>query len=169
MIERETQVRIAALGLQPHPEGGFYRETYRSPDRLPAAALPHRYGGERCFCTAILFLLPQGEFSAWHRLCSDELWHFHDGAPLIVHSLDPAGRHTAARLGRRPDRQETPQLCVPAGCWFAAEPASEEPFSLVGCTVAPGFEFADFELADPDALRATFPQHAALIRRLTRT
>lgn len=168
MSESEVQRRIAALDLRPHPEGGYYRETYRSPEQLPVEALPARYAGSRSFCTAILYLLPRGEFSAWHRLRSDELWHFHDGCPLLLHSLAPDGQLVTVLLGTSSEYSEVPQACVPAGWWFAAEPSDQGAYSLVGATVAPGFEFDDFELAERTTLTAQFPQHVELIRKLTR-
>ncbi len=157
---------IETLGLVRHPEGGWFRETYRSGETIPAPALPERFPGARCFATAILFLLPRGEISALHRIQSDEIWHFHEGTPLTVHILYPDGRWEEMLLGRDPSRGERFQGVVPAGCWFGAEPRGD--FSLVGCTVAPGFDFADFRMADRRELACRYPQHAALIRRLTR-
>ncbi|MCU0961279.1 MAG: cupin domain-containing protein, partial [Pirellulaceae bacterium] len=163
----EVARRIAELRLQPHPEGGYYCETYRSAERVPAAALPPRYGGDRCLGTAILYLLPAGEVSRLHRVRSDELWHFHEGAALWLHRLDADQGLVSVKLGLHADRGERPQLCVPAGTWFAAEAAADGAYGLVGCTVAPGFEFADFELAERDALTAEYPAYAEFIRRFT--
>jgi len=159
---------IDHLGLIRHPEGGWYRETYRACEAIPEAGLPARFRGERSISTAILFLLEQDDVSTLHRLKSDEIWHFHDGAPLAVQVLDPAGGHTTLLLGRNPEMGEHLQAAVPAGSWFGAEPAGPGGFSLVGCTVAPGFDFSDFELAGRDGLTALFPRHEAIIRRLTR-
>lgn len=141
---------IRRLGLQPHPEGGYYRETFRSPQLL---TLPD--GRRRAASTAIHFLLPAGSRSAWHRVSSDEVWHHYDGAPLRLYRLGM----TDVRLDVR-----TPQAVVPAGVWQAAEPDGGA--VLVGCTVAPGFDFEDFEMGDADRLAAEFPEHAPLIRRL---
>jgi hypothetical protein len=163
----EVARRVNELGLQRHPEGGYYRETYRSAERVPAAALPARYGGDRSFCTAILYLLPAGAVSRLHKVRSDELWHFHEGAALWLHRLDPDQGLVSVQLGSHAERGERPQTCVPAGTWFAAEAAADGPYGLVGCTVAPGFEFADFELAERDALIAEYPAHAEFIRRFT--
>ena len=157
---------IATLGLQRHPEGGWFVESYRSAGSIPSAALPERFDGPRSFCTAIHFLLEGGDFSALHRLNSDETWHFYEGAPLTVHVISPAGIYYRLLLGRDPERGEVFQATVPAGCWFGAE--SGGGLSLAGCTVAPGFDFDDFELADRKVLAARFPQHGALITRLTR-
>lgn len=159
---------IEQLALQPHPEGGYYKETYRSTEQVPAQALPDRFGGSRHFSTAIYFLLEEGNFSAFHRIRSDELWHFYAGEALLVHVLDTEGKLTTLRLGSNIDEGEQFQAVVPAGCWFAAEPAPGTSYALVGCTVSPGFDFADFELAGVRSLTAAFPQHAALIQRLCR-
>lgn len=132
---------IQRLGLQPHPEGGHYRETYRAREQVDTDR------GPRPASTAILFLLAAGERSAWHRIRSDELWHHHAGGPLWIHELCHDGRVLSTRLGLDLAAGETPQHVVPAGRWFASEPALAHSWSLVGCTVAPGFDFADFELA----------------------
>jgi predicted cupin superfamily sugar epimerase len=159
---------IDALSLQPHPEGGHYREVYRATERLEATALPSRFGSPRSFSTSIYFLLRAGETSALHRIRQDELWHFHDGDALVIHRIGPDGRHTAARLGLDVAAGDQPQRCVPAGDWFGAELATDGRFALVGCSVAPGFEFEDLEMAERADLSARFPEHAALIERLTR-
>ena len=158
---------IERLGLRGHPEGGYFRETYRSPLTLPSEQLPPRYGGERPVATSILFLLRHGEPSALHRLTSDELWHFHTGDPIRVHMLDEHGAYESLHLGLSPDAE--PQGVVPAGRWFGAEIEEPGGYALVGCMVAPGFDFADFELARRDELAARWPQHADLIARLTRS
>ncbi|MGE5233365.1 MAG: cupin domain-containing protein [Acidobacteriota bacterium] len=157
---------IAQLGLRPHPEGGAFVETYRSPDLLARAGLPERFPGPRPASTAILFLLRQGEISHLHRLRSDEVWHFHAGAPLLVHVILPGGELRRHRLGPHPEHGEVFQAAVPHGAWFGAELAGPGEFALVGCTVSPGFDFADFELADRATLLWEFPQHADLIARL---
>ena len=143
---------IRRLALRAHPEGGFYGETFRSPLML---TLPD--GRVRRASTAIHYLLPPGAWSAWHRVRSDEVWHHYDGGPLMLYRLGM----TSARLD--PD---TPQAVVPAGVWQAAEPVDTA--VLCGCTVAPGFEFEDFELGSAEALAEQFPSEAALIRRLAR-
>ena len=157
---------IDTLGLVRHPEGGWFHETYRSSEALPAQALPERFGGERACSTAILFLLEEGDRSHLHRIKSDEVWHFHAGSPLQIEVLHPDGRHETLRLGPEPAAGDRYQAVVPAGCWFGAEPM-HGPFTLVGCTVAPGFDFADFELGGREHLTALFPQHGELILRMT--
>jgi predicted cupin superfamily sugar epimerase len=143
---------VRRLALRPHPEGGFYGETFRSSLRL---TLPD--GRVRSASTAIHYLLPAGAWSTWHRVRSDEVWHHYDGGALRLYRLGLG----AVRLSA-----ETPQAVVPAGVWQAAEP--ERDAVLCGCTVAPGFEFADFEIGSGEALAAEFPDDAALIRRLAR-
>lgn len=159
---------IQALELQPHPEGGWYRETYRAAEILPPSGLPARFDGPRAVATAIYFLLTADSFSALHRIRSDELWHFYAGSTLSLHLLTPAGEHRLLNLGADVARGETFQAAVPAGCWFGAEVTEPGGFALVGCTVAPGFDFADFELGERAALFSSFPAHRALIARLTR-
>ena len=158
---------IKELELEPHPEGGFYRETYRAGEILPASALPSRYAGRRPFSTAIYFLLRSGEVSRFHRLRSDELWHFYDGSPLRLHILGRGGGYSAPVLGRKQGRGSRFQYVVPQGAWFGAEVIEPDSFSLIGCTNAPGFDFADFELAERGNLIRRFPDRRRLVERLT--
>lgn len=165
---------IDRLGLAPHPEGGYYRETHRDGARVVRLASADRanapQGPVRAASTAIYYLLCDGAYSAWHRIDADEVWHFYAGDPLDIHMIDEAGVLTTRRLADALSHEGAAyQVVVPAGCWFAAEcvPADNDAsFALVGCTVAPGFEFSAFELADTLALLARYPQHAALLRRL---
>jgi uncharacterized protein len=151
-----------------HPEGGYYSETYRSVEQIPQSALPSRFGGARAFSTAIYFLLEGHHTSALHRIEADELWHFYTGDPLEVFVIYPEnGTLEVIRLGSNPDAGEVFQAVVPAGAWFGSKPAPGAAYSLVGCTVAPGFDFKGFELADKDLLIKEFPQHRALIELLT--
>jgi uncharacterized protein len=159
---------IKTLRLIPHPEGGFFRETYRAAETIPTSALPRRYAGRRSFSTAILFLLRSGKVSRLHRLKSDELWHFHAGSRLTIHVISPTGHYTAVRLGRDPEHGEGLQALVKAGHWFGATVDRPSSYALIGCTVAPGFDFADFELADRGMLTARYPRHRGIIARLTR-
>jgi predicted cupin superfamily sugar epimerase len=135
---------------------------------IPAQGLPERFGGARSFSTAIYFLLERGEYSAFHRIRSDEVWHFYDGFPLRLHVLDSDGRLESPLLGRDPGCGQCLQAVVPAGAWFAAEVEGGGAFSLVGCTVAPGFDFTDFALASASELEAVFPGQRDRIARLTR-
>jgi predicted cupin superfamily sugar epimerase len=159
---------VERLGLRRHPEGGWYRETYRAAESVARAHLPGRFTGDRCFATAIYYLLEAGDFSALHRIRQDEGWHFYDGDPLLLHQIDPAGACSRVTLGRDLAAGQVPQAFVPAGWLFAAEVAPGGSCGLVGCTVAPGFDFADFELPARAALLGQHPQHRALVERLTR-
>jgi uncharacterized protein len=163
-----VQQLISSNNLQPHPEGGWYKETYKSIEEIAANALPQRFSGNRVFATAIYFLLEKGNFSAFHRIKSDECWHFYAGEPLEVFILFTNGELCTITLGSDIENGQLFQYVVPAGCWFASRPAQESSYSFVGCTVSPGFDFADFELANADELCATYPQHAALIQSLCR-
>jgi predicted cupin superfamily sugar epimerase len=156
---------IERLGLAPHPERGWFAETYRAP--LALSGLPH--GAPRAASTAIYFLVTSAAPSTYlHRLVSDEVFHLYEGGPLDVLLLRDGGPGAVVRLGTDVAAGERPQLVIPAGTWFAAELAPGAPHCLIGCTVAPGFDFADFELAQGPELAARFPAHAARIARMTR-
>lgn len=159
----EVDRLVRRLRLEPHPEGGFYRETFRAPLVVPGPD----HGTPRHASTAIYFLLPAGTFSALHRVRSDEVWHHYDGDPVALHLIAGDGAHSVVRLGRDLAAGEAPQAVVPASTWQAAEPLGSR-FALCGCTVAPGFDFADFELARREDLAARFPAHAELVARLSR-
>jgi predicted cupin superfamily sugar epimerase len=162
-----AQSYIQALQLQPHPEGGFFSESYRSAQTMALSA-PGGGTQQRNVCTAIYFLLEAGNFSAFHRIQSDEIWHFYAGQALEVLELLPDGQLCCTRLGSDILRGEIPQYVVPADTWFASRVAEGGTFSLVGCTVAPGFDFADFRLARREELLEIFPQHLQVITELTR-
>jgi predicted cupin superfamily sugar epimerase len=156
-----VQEIIECLGLQPHPEGGYYKETYRSAEEI--------YSPEhesRNLCTSILFLITRGSFSAFHRIDSDELWNYHEGDACIIHILHLDGGYAKVELG--PDLRNSQQMqhIVKAGDWFASETSGE--YSLAGCVVSPGFDFRYFELAEREKLVHAFPGQSELIQRLTR-
>lgn len=165
---------IRTLQLARHPEGGFFRECYRAARTIPADALPPGFSGARSFLTVIYFLLRADEFSALHRIRSDETWHFHAGSPLTIHELRVDGTlaHRSLGLGTG----DEPVLVVGAGSWFGAslrgtfdgERLAREAYSLVSCAVAPGFDFDDFELANREDLSLQFPEHRNWVERLTR-
>ena len=157
---------IQRHGLEPHPEGGWYKQTYKSTELIAAETLPKRFGASRAFSTAIYFLLEKGNFSAFHRIKSDECWHFYAGETLLIYVIHLNGRLETIKLGSDLLKGEQFQAIVPAGCWFAAEPSPGTAYAFVGCTVAPGINFDDFELAKADALSKLFPQHKLLIERL---
>ncbi|MFC4230601.1 cupin domain-containing protein [Parasediminibacterium paludis] len=166
MLTAETLVNY--FNMLPHPEGGYYKETYRSDELIAHNALPERFSGDRNFSTAIYFLLEKGNFSGFHKIQSDECWHFYAGQTLFVYVLHNNGSLEKIKLGNHLLDGEVFQAVVPAGCWFASEPAPNSEFSFVGCTVTPGFDFVDFELAKADELVKEFPKHEALIKRLCR-
>lgn len=159
---------IKQYRLQPHPEGGWYAETYRSNECIVANALPARFNGDRTFSTAIYFLLEQGNFSAFHRIKSDECWHFYAGDPLQIFVLQQNGTLQIITLGNDIFNGHLFQYTVPANCWFASRPAPESLYSFVGCTVAPGFDFADFEMADKETLPGMYPACGNIIHELCR-
>lgn len=159
---------IAALGLQPLPrEGGYYRETYRSADRLPAGTLP-RYRADRAAATAIYYLLTADTFSALHRLPADEIFHFYAGGPVRMLLLPPGGAGRLVTLGPDVLGGQRPQVVVPRGVWQGSFLLPGACFALLGTTMAPGFDFDDYEAGDATELSRRYPDHADLIRRLTR-
>lgn len=153
---------IDTLQLQPHPEGGFYKETYRSTQSIIA---PN--GTQRNMGTAIYYLLENEDRSHFHRIASDEIWFFHEGQPLeIICIMD--GRIDIILLGTDLANSETPQAVIPANTWFGARVKDGAGHALVSCTVAPGFDFADFEMADRERLLQEFPQLHEWVLAFTR-
>lgn len=152
---------IDQLELEKHPEGGYFAESYRSKIKAEFDG----FEGERNLSTGIYFLIDQGVFSAFHRIKSDEMWHFYTGNPLIVHMIDAKGNYSNQIIGANVEKGEKLQFVVPAEVWFASEVKNGGDYSLVGCTVSPGFNFADFELAEAN-LAQKFPQHRELLLRL---
>ena len=164
----DAQYWIDRLDLEPHVEGGYFKETYRADENIGKHALPERFSGDRSFCTAIYFLLYNNDFSAFHRIKQDELWHFYTGDTLLLHAINQQGNYSQIRLGMNFDDDEVFQAMVPSGSWFGANLKEPGSFALVGCTVAPGFDFNDLEIAERDVLVALFPEHRQIIERLTR-
>jgi uncharacterized protein len=158
-VHDEAKRLIAAFRLQPHPEGGWYRETYRSAERVTTSR-----GSVRSATTSIYFLLTAETFSAFHRLASDETWHFYRGDPVTIELIDASGMHESRVLGAGDALQTT----IVAGTHFAAHVDAEGGYAFVGCDVAPGFEFADFHLTTRSMLTAAYPHQAPLIARFTR-
>jgi predicted cupin superfamily sugar epimerase len=169
MSESEAQAWIRRLDLKPHAEGGWFREIYRSPETVAKSALPARFPGDRAFGTSIYFLLAPGEISLFHRLRADEIWHLYEGGPAVLHVLTPEGSYERLVLGRDAEHGQAHQQILPAGCWFGAELEPGVPFLLAGCTLAPGFEYADFELGRRGGLKTKYPAQADLIDRLTQS
>jgi predicted cupin superfamily sugar epimerase len=156
---------IDRLKLMAHPEGGFYRETYRASEQIPSHALPERFAGARSFSTAIYFLLRSEDRSMFHRIRSDEIWHYHAGSSLSIFLL----RHQALEVFRLgPGVGESLQVVIPANSWFGARVTADNSYTLSGCTVAPGFDFHDFEVGSRSALLSEFPEHRDVIEELTR-
>ena len=168
MIPEKAQFYIDQLQMLKHPEGGWYKETYRAKGIIPHAAL-HEHDGDRNYSTAIYFLLTQENFSAFHRIKSDEMWHFYDGDGLTIHEIQRDGSYLNHQLGLDLEGEEEPQLVVKGNSWFASEVTENGRWCLVGCTVAPGFDFEDFEMAGRLSLSKEYPNHIGLISRLTRT
>jgi uncharacterized protein len=168
-MPKSAQYWIEKLNLIPHPEGGYYRETYRSELSIPREALPPDFTGARLASTAIYFLLESENFSAFHRLRSDELWHFYGGSAITIHVIGPDGGGSEIQLGPDAEAGEVFQSVVKAGHWFASSVRDPQSFALAGCTVAPGFDFADFDLGKRSELIESYPQHRKLIERLTRS
>ncbi|WP_394839621.1 cupin domain-containing protein [Pendulispora rubella] len=158
---------IRHLQLEPHPEGGAFRQTYRAALTVRKDALPPGFAGDCSAATQIYFLIRNGEYSAFHRIQSDEIWHFYAGDTLLVHEIGEDGTLHTHTLGAEPERGESFQSVVGARSWFASELKDGGEYALVGCTVAPGFDFADFELAKKDTLARAFPAHIGLISRLS--
>ena len=159
---KPAQYYIDHLNLLPPPEGGFYKETYRDP-----LSVINRKGDERSASTGIYFMLTKGNFSAFHRIESDEMWHHYEGESLTVYVINDSSELIEIKLGKNLEKGEQLQAVVPAGNWFASR-VNQGNYSLVGCTVAPGFDFQDFEMADREKLIAEFPAHSEIITELTR-
>jgi len=159
---------IQRYGLEAHPEGGWFKQTYKSDEQIIAEALPKRFSASRVFSTAIYFLLEKGNFSAFHRIKSDECWHFYSGGPLLIYIIEQTGELKVISLGNDHEKGQSFQYVVPANCWFASRPAPESEYCFVGCTVSPGFEFEDFELANVTDLSVMYPQHKSIIIELCR-
>lgn len=159
MSQQRIQELVTKFNLQAHPEGGFYSETYRS-DQLTASQ-------DRNLVTCIYFLLTSENVSNFHRIKSDEMWFFHEGSSLTVHTLDPQNGHLQHAVGNEIQKGQTPQLVVPKNTIFGSSVADENSYSFVSCVVAPGFDFNDFELFTRDALLEEYPKEFAIIERLT--
>ncbi len=157
---------IEKLEMIQHPEGGYFKETFRADEKTGAAQLPDRYSADRCISTSIYFLLTTESVSNFHRLNSDEIWHFHTGGAARIHIISPEGVHGYKDIGALLEDGQQLQVIIPRHSWFAAEVISED-YILVGCTVAPGFEFEDFELAQRSELSKQHPELGSLIERFT--
>ena len=148
--------------MESHPEGGWYKETYRSNTKTSIDNL-----GQRNLMTSIYFLLESHQTSNFHKIKSDELWFYHSGSPLTVHCIYPNGEYEMLHIGPNFEKGETFQALVPKGTIFGSTVNIENTYAMVGCTVSPGFDFNDFKLFEKDELIAEFPQHHSIIEKLT--
>jgi predicted cupin superfamily sugar epimerase len=159
---------LTKLDLAPHPEGGFYKETYRSEGFIKKDSLSEIYSGERNYSTCIYFVITSASFSAFHKIHQEEIWHFYLGSSITIHLISPDGEYSAVVLGADILNGEVPQYVVKGEWWFAVTVNEEESYALTGCTVAPGFNFDDFILPSQKELLETFPKLSKEITELTR-
>ncbi|MFD0589433.1 cupin domain-containing protein [Paenibacillus sp. GCM10027627] len=157
---------ISNLGLLPHPEGGYYRRTYQGEEKISDQELSVQFDGHRMLYTSIYFLLRSQDISHFHRLKSDELWYYHAGSPLTVHVIHENGTYEEIKLGKNLENNETMQYLVPKNSIFGSSVLEPDTFSLVGCMVAPGFDFQDFELFTQKELLALYPEHHEVIQKM---
>jgi predicted cupin superfamily sugar epimerase len=167
-MDNIIQKLIEQFSLEEHPEGGYFKETYRSECTIPEAVLGDNFDGDRNYSTSIYFLLTSDTFSAFHKIHQDEMWHFYQGSPLTIHMISPKGEYTKQVVGLNFEEGELPQFTVPKETWFASEVNDPDNYAFVGCTVSPGFDIRDFELPERIELTELHPQHQKVIKRLTR-
>jgi uncharacterized protein len=160
-MNKDANYWINKLKLQEHPEGGYFVETFRSPRIINL----DDYEGNRFTCTAIYYLLPGNQFSAFHRMKSDEIWHFYTGSSLTLYVIHSNGTLDEICMGQNLDNNEIFQHVIESGCWFAAIGNDPYSYSLIGCTVSPGFDYRDWELANIDILLNIYPQHKSIIEK----
>jgi len=165
---KRAELLIQKLNLVAHPEGGYFKETYRSTGIIDTEQLPKNYDGQRNFSTSIYFLLKSNDFSAFHKINQDETWHFYEGSTVTIHQISTLGIYSKITLGSDILNKQLPQYTVPGNYWFAATVDLKDSYCLVGCTVAPGFDFNDFKLANKEELQKQFPNHKDIIKALTR-
>ncbi len=167
-MTKPAEYWVEKLRMEKHPEGGWFKEVYRSGEIIPHETLPPTFSGPRNFSTSIFFLLKGEQFSGFHKILSDELWHFYSGSSLNIYQIDREGYLKEHHLGLNMDAGEQPQLVIDKETWFASrlkEPLTDN-YALVGCTVSPGFDFNDFELANAEHLKQQFPNHTKIIEEL---
>jgi len=158
---------IEKFDLSPHPEGGYFKETYRSSGEIDKNSLPQSYQGNRNYATCIYFLLTSDTFSAFHKIKQDEIWHFYAGAPIKLYIISEEGVYSEQIIGTNFSEGQIPQFVVPGNHWFAAKTITNNDYSFAGCSVSPGFDFKDFELPGRKELIAKFPEHKEIITGLT--
>jgi len=165
MIKADTLIK--SLNLVPHPEGGYFKETYQSEDIV--SGLPDRYQGQsRSSGTSIYYLLKGNQYSAFHKIQSDEIWHFYEGSPLKIYVIDHNGKLNIHLLGNDINNGGNYQIVIKHNQWFAAQPIEQKGYTLMGCTVSPGFDYTDFQLAKRNELLEKYPEHHSLIMEFTR-
>ena len=162
MPQQDALYWIQHLDLQPHPEGGYYKEVFRSAEQIARSGS----AVARHACTSIYYLLDGEDYSGFHRILSDEIWYFHKGMPVNIHIINTHGQHEVWELSDRPAGSLS--VVVPAGLWFAAALPSRKGYALASCAVAPGFEFTEFEMASREALQKEYPGYEALFAALCR-
>ena len=167
-MNKKAKEYIDKLQLKVHPEGGYFSEVYRSEELIKVNHLSERYNSSRSFSTSIYYMLEGNQFSSFHRLKSDELWHFYDGTALTIIVINEKGLLDKIRLGNDLNKSETFQTVIKKNSWFAAELIDKNSFALIGCTVSPGFDFDDFELGNRNDLVKEFPQYEEVIVKFTR-
>jgi uncharacterized protein len=166
-MNERAKYLIDKLQLVPHPEGGYFREIFRSGEIIEKSGLPARYNGNHSYYTSIYFLLEGEQISKFHRLRSDEIWHFYEGCPVKVYQINEMGELTEFLLGNKPDENTVYQALLRKNIWFGAELVDKDSFALIGCTVSPGFEYQDFELAERSLLLEQYPLLKDIIKSLT--
>ena len=166
MNQQDPQYYISKLGLEPHPEGGYFKRTFESQEQITDQELTVDFEGKRMLYTSIYFLLTSKDVSHFHRLQSDELWYYHAGSPLSVHMIDENGEYTEHKLGLHLENGEVPQVLVPKNTIFGSSVKDRDTFSLVGCMVSPGFEYQDFELFTQEELLLKYPEHKEIIMKI---
>lgn len=166
-MKNHAKYWIDGLKLEKHPEGGYYRETYRSKLNIGSCCLPDDIEGQRAVSTAIYYLLEGHDISVFHRIKSDEIWHHYAGSPLTLHFFNAQQEYRTILLGKDIESGEMPQAVIPAGLWFGATVNAPEAYALVGCTVSPGFDFADFEIGPREYLIRHYPVHRGIIEKLS--
>ncbi len=164
-MNQKAKYYIQKLQLEKHPEGGYFREVYRAGEMMFIDAPPKKL--KRNISTSIYFLLEGSQVSKFHRLKSDEQWHFYDGSSVKVIVIDKKGKLAEIVLGKKTEYGEVFQTVIKKSTWFAAEVVNKRSFALIGCTVSPGFDFSDFELANCKFLSECFPKHKGLILKFT--
>lgn len=157
------------LNLVPHPEGGYFKEVYRSEEKLSKDSLPERYNSARSISTSIYFLLEGEQVSMFHKIRSDETWHFYDGSVVKIYILANDGQISEILLGKNLEDMEFHQVTIKRNSWFGAEVLDKNSYALLGCTVAPGFDYDDFELGNRDLLLSLYPHHEKIIRKFTKS